>query len=279
MKPKSITAIIIIVIIALCSYFVFLKKQKLTYTFNSPTSKVILPEILHEISGLTLVSDSTIACVQDEKGIIFIYNFIANKIISKYYFAPDGDYEGITKVNNSFFILRSDGVLIEVENYHDENSKVNEYFTSIPAKDNEGICYDKKNNQLLIASKSKILKGSDFKTKRGVYTFNLSTKKVNKQPLFVFDTDDFNQQKKEVKFKMSGIAIHPITQEIYILSASDYLLFVFNENGEFQSSISLNSKIYNKAEGITFLNNGDLLISNEGQKIKPTLLLLKAKRN
>ena len=42
------------------------------YDLKSPSKVLILPEILREVSGLTDIDATTIACVQDEKGIIFI---------------------------------------------------------------------------------------------------------------------------------------------------------------------------------------------------------------
>jgi uncharacterized protein YjiK len=281
MRFKGFVIITSIVTITSSSFYLLTKKPNIPYNLNSPSSKITLPQILHEISGLTNVSDSTIACIQDEKGIVFIYDFLQKKIIKEYIFAPDEDYEGITKVNNSFYVLRSDGTLFEIVNYLDSNFKINEYSTNITAKDNEGICYDKENNQLLIASKSKIQKGNDFKTKRGIYSFNLNTKTSTKKPYYLLDINEFNEKilykktkkNKVLKFKMSGIAIHPITNDIYILSASDFMLFVFDKTGAAKNAIELNSFIYNKAEGITFLNNGNMIISNEGQQGDPTLLL------
>jgi hypothetical protein len=37
----------------------------------------------------------------------------------------------------------------------------------------------------------------------------------------------------------------------------------------------LDPTMFNKAEGITFYDNGDMLITNEGQDKKPTLLYFK----
>jgi len=34
----------------------------------------------------------------------------------------------------------------------------------------------------------------------------------------------------------------------------------------------LDPRVFNKAEGITFMENGDMLITNEGQDHRPTLL-------
>ena len=42
-----------------------------------------LPEILNEVSGISWLSENTIACVEDEDGIIFIYDLKKQKIIQQ----------------------------------------------------------------------------------------------------------------------------------------------------------------------------------------------------
>jgi hypothetical protein len=250
---------------------------------------LILPEILREVSGVTRIDESTVACIQDEKGIIFIYDIATNKIKQQNNFHIDGDYEGIALVNNTIYILRSDGVLLEISDYKAKDFSVHNYFTGIPANNNEGLCYDADNNRLLIASKSKIGKEPEFKDKRFVYAFDLKAKKLQDSPVYSFDVlaiKNFAMEKKVnlpeksrkkesvhvLKFLPSAIAIHPVTKNLYLLSAADHMLFIFNPDGKIYHIEKLDHKIFNKAEGITFFNNGDMLITNEGQDDKPTLL-------
>ncbi len=75
-----------------------------------------------------------------------------------------------------------------------------------------------------------------------------------------------------IKFFTSAIAIHPITKKLYLLSAADHMLFIFDSVGNLEHIEILNPKMFNKAEGITFFENGDMLITNEAQGKKPTLL-------
>ena len=55
----------------------------LDYNFEKPIERIILPEILNEVSGLTDLGPTTIACVQDELGVVFIYDFLEQKITDK----------------------------------------------------------------------------------------------------------------------------------------------------------------------------------------------------
>jgi hypothetical protein len=51
------------------------------------------------------------------------------------------------------------------------------------------------------------------------------------------------------------------------------MLFVFNYEGGIKNIFLLNPLLFRQPEGITFLENGDLLISNEGQSKSPATLL------
>jgi hypothetical protein len=266
------------------------------YNFTKPVSHEFLPASLQEISGLTIIDSTTIACIQDEDGILFLYDIKSHKIKRQYTFGLKGDYEGITRVGELLYVLRSDGILFEIKDYLAGKLKVKTYATRVPAYNNEGLCYDSLNNRLLIGSKGKINKDPVNKDYRYIYDFNLTTKSLTQTAAYSFNTLDINlfaklngielQKKKtknghenEVSLKLntSEIAIHPITKQLYVLSATDHCLFVFNSNGIIEHIEQLNASLFNKAEGLSFFANGDVLISNEGQAHKPTLLKFKYK--
>ncbi|TAH40297.1 MAG: hypothetical protein EYC69_10810 [Bacteroidetes bacterium] len=261
------------------------------YDLNKPIQTFILPDTLHEVSGLTDIDKTTFACIQDENGILFIYDFSKNEIQKQYSFHIDGDYEGITRVGSTMYILRSDGVIFEILNFESANFSIVSYNTGIPANNNEGLCYDPDNSRLLIAAKGKVGKGKEFKDKRVIYGFDLNTKKLTTDPVFDFDLQAIREfaltrkfefptksNKKgvvkdpNIKFMTSAIAIHPVSKKLYLLSAADHLFFIFGSDGTLEHMELLNPEIFNKAEGITFLDNHDMLITNEGQNRRPTLL-------
>lgn len=265
--------------------------NKIGYDFSKPTLNAELPTILHEISGLAIIDSTSIACVQDEDGILFIYNIKSRKITQQYTFGLKGDYEGITLVNDLLYVLRSDGVLFEIKDYQSKKLKVKTYSTRVPAINNEGLCYDVQNNRLLIGAKGRVNKDPMNKNMRFIYAFDLKTKTLNQSPAFSFNTSDINvtakmqginfpkkQNKKGesiehgFKFNTSEIAIHPTTQQLFVLSATDHVLFIFNKNGNLEYIEQLNPITFNKSEGLDFFRNGDLIISNEGQTHQPTLL-------
>lgn len=278
----------LLLILALCSAFNFFVN---TYNYKVPSKRFVLHDTLREVSGITYIDSSTIACIQDENGIVFMYDLKQNKIIRQFTFNIDGDYEGICRVNQNLYILRSDGMLYEVSNYQNKKPTVKSWYTSVPAQNNEGLCYDKKHNRLLIGCKGKINKGAEYKDIRQVYEFNLATKQLNSKAVYTFSVSEIKAFAKNhqlhfhskttkngkdtgpvIRFNTSEIAIHPISGDVYILSATDHALFIFNEAGTLQHIEQLDPVLFNKPEGITFFPNGDMIISNEAQAKKPTLL-------
>lgn len=256
------------------------------YNLSKPDNYWALPDILKEISGIVAIDGSSVACVQDEKGIVFIYNFKNNKITSEIRFNDDGDYEDLTLVNKAVYILKSDGNLYELASLSSDNVKSKKIETKVPSGDNEGLCYDPVTKILLIGCKGDI-KNDKYKNKRAIYVFDQNKKSLSSKPFLVIDPKVIkeslpekhnNSGKKQddddfdIDFRMSAIGIHPITKKIFVVCASDYLICVFNRDGVPENIELLDRKIFNKTEGIAFLSNGDMLFSNEGENGKPSLM-------
>ena len=298
LKPALNIAVFLLFVLSGCDE-TYPNHEKITgYNLSRPDAIYILPDTLREVSGLTSLDSVTFACIQDENGILFIYNLAENKITNQYTFHIDGDYEGITRIDSILYVLRSDGTLFEISDYQSSNFRLTSFNTGIPASNNEGLCYDPDQNRLLIACKGKTGKGPENRDKRVIYGFDLATKLLTPEPVFEFDLQAIKQfavqqeinlqtkitrKKKEVvsepiiRFLTSAIGIHPLTKKLYLLSASDHLFFIFGRNGELEHLEPLNPAIFNKAEGITFVRN-DLFMTNEGQDKKPTLLKFNYKK-
>jgi hypothetical protein len=70
----------------------------------------------------------------------------SNKIINESSFYSKGDFEDITRVGKTMYILRSDATIFEIGNYEAQPDKSESYILDIPAWDNEGLCYDRDHN-------------------------------------------------------------------------------------------------------------------------------------
>jgi len=290
------------VIITLMFNFCTYSQQEKEKTSSPNSSDSIyeihyLPDDLREVSGIAIIDPNTIACIQDEMGIIFMYDLNTGKIRQQIPFGPDGDYEDICMVKNTLYILRSDGMLFEVSDYLKDEINVQTYALQLLTDNNEGLCYDSANERLLIAAKNKMGKEKELKDLRLIYGFDLKTKKLNPETVYTINTDiimefalrhnipvpfkvkkDGTTGKPMLKIHPSAVAIHPLTQKIYILSADDHFLLIFDKSGNIEQLVKLDPLLFNKAEGIAFFENGDVLISNEGQTGKATIIRIKAQK-
>lgn len=240
-----------------------------------------LPEILTEVSDISWIDKDVIAAVQDEDGIIFFYNLKSSKIIKKINFSGSGDYEGMAIDANTLYVVRSDGKIFKIENFKSEKFTVTEYETPLTEKQNiEGLALDKKNNRLLLSIKGKETGNKNYK---GIYGFDLATKKLQKELVYRINFDDpiFKKIKADKKTKIirpSEIAIHPKTGQLFVLDAKIPMLVIFGANGNSQKIYFLKEDEFAQPEGFTFDSLGNLYISNEGAKGPGNILQVALKK-
>ena len=241
--------------------------KKIPFNVDKPEIKVELSKELKEISGLTWYNGQ-LAAVQDEAGILYLINSNTGAIEEKVKFSLPGDFEGIEAVGNTFYVITSGGTLFS---FHKNNpNQLTRIETKLSWKnDTEGLAYDAKNNQLLIACKANGSVG-DYQTKKKViYALNLTDNRLSKTPIATIKKSDLEKYAKVDKFKPSAVAIDPITQDIYILAAAGQLLVVLNDEYKVKAVKKLSHKTYGQPEGICFSPAGDLYISNERGDNKP----------
>src|SRR5215213_8997208 len=75
--------------------------------------RFILNKELLEISGIVHLGGERFASVNDEDGQLFFID-IKNDSRQKFRFKGKGDYEDLAKVDSTFFILESNGDIVEV---------------------------------------------------------------------------------------------------------------------------------------------------------------------
>ena len=66
-------------------------EEAFAYDLDKPDARYDLPAYLEEISGLSYYGKGKIACVQDEKANIYIWNLEKEEISNKFEFGNDGD--------------------------------------------------------------------------------------------------------------------------------------------------------------------------------------------
>nr|MBP6827372.1 SdiA-regulated domain-containing protein [Saprospiraceae bacterium] len=108
---------------------------------------------------------------------------------------------------------------------------------------------------------------------RRVFAFDLKSKQLSANPVYTIDPDEVNRlvpltdDDKHRRFSPSGIAIHPITGDVYITSTALKRLVVLDyQTGKIRFAVRLNKKLLPQPEGIAFDAKGNLHLSSEGKK-------------
>ena len=102
----------------------------------------------------------------------------------------------------------------------------------------------------------------------------MEQKKLGETHLFAIDATKFG---KANNFGPSGIAVHPLSGDIYVLSSRGKILVQLDAEGKYLDAWKLDKKNFKQPEGICFAPNGDMYISNEGRGGKANLLHFKWK--
>ncbi|MCC6726507.1 MAG: SdiA-regulated domain-containing protein [Saprospiraceae bacterium] len=260
------------------------------YHLNEPDIVFEMPEEIKEISGLSIATDSTgapnlLAAINDEVGVIFLLDKKTGTVKSKVPFKDSGDFEGVEIVGNDAWAIKSSGTLYQIKDYQKPNPQVEKYKAFLNSEnDVEGLAYDAANNRLLLGCKGKGVDSVGTPLNKAIYPFDLATKTFGTTPAYLLtlpDLTDFIQnsgefdaadkmeriitaERTEIKFSPSGIAIHPMTGEIYVTSARGNTLLVLDAAGKIKHVERLKKSTHAQPEGICFDAEGNLFIANEG---------------
>ncbi len=252
------------------------------YKVNEPDLILTLSYKLKEISGLTYDHDKDqLLAVNDEKGNIYHLDPSSGKIVHTFDFGKRGDYEGIEKVGDNIYVLKSNGHIYIKNDSMTSGSEL--LRTELrEANDVEGLGYDRNTNSLLMAckGKSKISSDQDFKKTKVVYALNIEDGSCAKDPLLKISDEALSKfvqlayanskdlksyVKRVTSFAPSAIAQHPFDSSFYLLSSIGKLLIIIDQHSNILSVQFLDNAIHAQPEGICFNKNGSLYIGNEGK--------------
>lgn len=231
------------------------------YDFSKPWMRK-LPVELDEISGIVYYpKDSSVFAINDEFGWLYKIHLVGLQEISKWKFSGGADFEDLVMIDTIFYALQSNGTIITFTFGGGNNVLRDE--TVFPEKGNEFeiLYYDSVFHKL-----SLICKDCDADKKKSLtkYFFDPASRR------FEDTTRSIDVKKvaimmgeKNLKFKPSAAAIHPITGELFIISAVNDLLVIADQQGNLKISFKIDGKLFKQPEGIAFTPAGDLLISNE----------------
>jgi hypothetical protein len=246
---------------------------------QDPDLLVLGPE-LHEISGIVALGDEAV-CVQDEVGVLFTIGLADGRVRARRAFGRPGDYEGIAHAGDSWFVLRSDGVLIELRPDGDRLREQQSVKLPWPHAEWESVAHDPEGNRLVLAPKSLDVKGKEARDLRPLYAFDLATRTAAAKPFLTLSVARIAEQAAKLGFEVpikttargkerldlqllwSDIAVSP-TGDFALVAAVDHAVLIVDRKGDVRSLRFLNEKTLPQPEGLSFLPDGRLLVASEG---------------
>lgn len=258
------------------------------YRLAEPDEVFELPEELKEISGLSVLSATRLLCNEDETGTLYVYNIEEGRLEETIAWGKEKDYEGVAVWGRTAYVLQSNGDIYRVRDFMSPQPSVMEFKNKrLKDCDAEGLCLLPGSRRLLIACKE----GNEAES-RYIHTFDLDQENLEAEPyrelsfnemeesLLSTDLDklSLNLRKflnpegtSDILFP-SGIAVHPLSNDLYVISAKTKLLVVYTAQGEMKDIFELRNNHFLQPEAIAFTPNGDLYIGNEGKGGKPNIL-------
>ncbi len=255
-----------------------------------PSLRLDLPTELREVSCLTDVDKHTVGCLQDEQATLYFLDVRTGVITGRHAFAGAGDMEGLTRVGQHYYALRSDGLVYTFSFANNRISAPDSFALRLPHGNIEGLAYDERMKRVLVAPKDVVKGDKGARDKRDVYAFDPATRALLTEPVLSFSVSSLLQQATtrgmsipmrstpkgrevpDIKLRMSSIAVDPVSDHFYILSAVDHALFVVDRKGGLVDLVVLDPRELPKPEGITFMPGGDMIITSEGKDSPPRLV-------
>ena len=251
------------------------------YDLGTP-KKFVVSESLHEISGIAFLRNNpdTMYAIEDEKGKLYHFHLGDNRFPA-YKFGNHGDYEDVTILNNSeFVVLRSDGSLfvfpLELIKGGD-NKTVRSYEHILPKGEYEGLFGDEDGKLIALC---KNCANDDQRDEVSGYVLQYNDKhalNIANDFLVHLPASKLHSIHKNIKFHPSCLARHPLTKEWYIISSVNKVLIVLDDKWVVKGMYDLDPVLFKQPEGLAFDKQGDMYISNEGVQGNANVLLFSYK--
>lgn len=233
-----------------------------------------LPSELDEISGISYYAkDKSIFAITDEKGFLFKITPYPGLLINLWKISKKADFEDLVLLDSTFYILQSNGAINRVKFINNDTvSNRNIPFPYEGKMEFETMFYNP-----LIKKLELICKNCEDEKKKSVNTYTYDPEKnefIDSVSIIDMASVFKTMGKKAFDLRASAAAVHPLTGDIYVISSINKLLLIFDKNHTLKSSYSLNPSLFKQPEGITFSDNGTLIISNESAQTGAANLLL-----
>jgi uncharacterized protein YjiK len=243
------------------------------YDLKHPSQAWKLPEQLKEVSGIVKLGGDSLLAIEDLHASLYFLKLENSNgaIIADLPFAANQkdkfDIEDVAIIGDTIYALWSHASVFKIWNWR-AKIQSKEYSTFLDKKNNtEGLAFDPGTGNLLIACKKESGDEDEKKTTRAIYEFDVRKGELESNPFLLVEQKDFKKfVTDKVEFFPSGIAVHPASHDIYIISTrGNKCIACYSHSGQLKSFEYLDKDMLPQPEGICFDAAANLFISTEGK--------------
>ena len=248
---------------------------------SPPSSLVRLPTELREISGLAVSADGRLFAHGDEDATVYQLDPHSGRLTKGFTLAatgsdPDlgkktrdgrlaGDFEDIAVVGDRFFLVSSNGMLLEFSEGEDGASvPYRAYPTGLEQVcEVEGLAHDPSTKSLLLLCKT--MREKSERQQVTVYSWSLADRTRRDRPRLAVPWSALTRVTGGKGFNGSAIALAP-GQSLLMVAGPQRLFAEVGSDGAPLRGGSMDQDTHPQPESLAFLPDGSLLVASEGGK-------------
>jgi hypothetical protein len=232
------------------------------YQFEKKSSSQwALPKLLREISGIAVVDNQRLLIHQDETVVVYLFDVDTQLVTPLFQLGEPAlkrDIEGIALLQSDVYLITSTGAIYKVTDGLNRSGVIEDYVVFdtglADVCEIEGLDEDLTKGSLVLACKQMFVKDADYIS---VYQFTPETNQTAR--LFDISFADIGQP-------VRATAITTRFDHYIVLFGKKNLLAQIAENGSVVGIQSLKKKLHPQSEGLGFLEDGRLVLADEGKK-------------
>lgn len=254
---------------------------------GTPDRRAMLPPELTEVSGLAVASGGRLFAHGDEEGRVFEVDPGTGKVLKSFALEPvtsqadlgkkekhglvAGDFEDLAIVGGRFFMVTSNGVLVEFDEGQDGGQVPFTAHTTALKEvcEVEGLAHHAASESLLLLCKE--MKQKAQRDRVEIHAWSLRDRQLEPKPRWVIPFSALTSVTGTKEFNGSALALLPGGTSLAMIAGPQQLFAEISAAGKPVAGGRLNRTALPQPEGMAFLPDGNLLISSEGGKGKGIL--------
>jgi uncharacterized protein YjiK len=238
-------------------------------TRGGPIAKWLLGAELAEISGLALTADGRLLTHADEGGRVFEIDYRSGRMVGHFKLGKElvkADFEGITRVKDTFYLLASNGTLYQFQQVENgERAAYTVHDTGLKHEcEFEGVAFDSTIHSLLLACKN-VRTAGPLQDSLVIYRWKLPqgseprTSRLTVPLTLIIGANGWKG------LHPSDITIDPLSGNYVLVAAQENALIEITPSGDLIFARPLPPGL-DHAEGVAITKDSILIISTEARQ-------------